>query len=133
MLAADGAASGSTRTNSIGSVEGYQKIDRKRESEETNRAKFVKALKKTRRAALVRVGMVEAGGVEPPSEKRNGQKTTCLSRSICFAGVARNAQEALPASPIYLAVRPRTEITRPARCVTPRSEPTGEAREDGLR
>jgi hypothetical protein len=26
--------------------------------------------------------MVEAGGVEPPSEEPNGQETTCLSRSL---------------------------------------------------
>ena len=31
--------------------------------------------------------MVEAGGVEPPSEEPCGQKTTCLSRSLtAFAG-----------------------------------------------
>jgi len=37
--------------------------------------------------------MVEAGGVEPPSEKRYGPKPTCLSHSICFAGYAWNAQD----------------------------------------
>jgi len=77
--------------------------------------------------------MVEAGGVEPPSEKRSGPKTTCLSHSICFAGYARNAQDAPPTSPIDLAGKPRTEVRRPAYCVTPRSEPAGEARGDGLR
>ena len=76
---------------------------------------------------------MEAGGVEPPSEKRNGSKTTCLSHSIWFAGPAWNAQDALPTSPIVLAGQPRTEITRPACCATPRSEPAGEARGDGLR
>jgi len=50
-----------------------------------------------------RIGVVEAGGVEPPSEKPCHQKTTCLARSlrlppmaVCgFAGArsegARNA------------------------------------------
>ena len=77
--------------------------------------------------------MVEAGGVEPPSEKRNGPKTTCLSHSIWFAGLAWNAQDAQPASPINLAGKPRTEAARPAYCVTPLTEPAGEARGDGLR
>ena len=77
--------------------------------------------------------MVEAGGVEPPSEKRYGPKPTCLSHSIWFAGCARNAQDALPASPIDLAGKPRTEVRRPAHCATPRSEPVGKARGDGLR
>ena len=76
--------------------------------------------------------VVEAGGVEPPSEKRNGQKTTCLSHSICFANLAWNAQDARPASPMNLADQPRTEVKRPARCVTPRSKPTGKAWGDGL-
>ena len=77
--------------------------------------------------------MVEAGGVEPPSEKRYGPKTTCLSHSIWFACGAWNAQDALPASPINLAGKPRTEVRRPAYCVTPLTEPAGEARGDGLR
>ena len=77
--------------------------------------------------------MVEAGGVEPPSEKRYGPKTTCLSHSICFASRAWNAQDALLASPMFLAVQPRTEATRPAHCVTPRSKPVGEAWGNGLR
>jgi len=77
--------------------------------------------------------MVEAGGVEPPSEKRYGPKTTCLSHSIWFAGTAWNAQDAPPASPIVLASRPRTEVFQPAYCVTPLTEPAGEARGNGLR
>ena len=76
--------------------------------------------------------ILEAGGVEPPSEKRYGPKPTCLSHSICFAGRAWNAQDAPPASPIVLAGKPRTETPRPAYCVTPRSEPAGEARGDEL-
>jgi hypothetical protein len=77
--------------------------------------------------------MVEAGGVEPPSEKRYGPKTTCLSHSIWFASGAWNAQDALPASPINLAGKPRTEARRPAYSVTPRSQPVGEAGGNGLR
>ena len=77
--------------------------------------------------------MVEAGGVEPPSEKRYGSKTTCLSHSIWFASRAWNAQDALLASPINLAGKPRTEVHRPAYCVTPRSQPVGEAGGNGLR
>ena len=77
--------------------------------------------------------MVEAGGVEPPSEKRNGPKTTCLSHSICFASHAWNAQDAVLASPMNLAGKPRTEALRPAYCVTPRSKPVGEAWGDELR
>jgi len=44
--------------------------------------------------------MVEAGGVEPPSEKPCNTKSTCLSRSEGFAGRAQNRQDALPASPM---------------------------------
>ena len=79
------------------------------------------------------VRIVEAGGVEPPSEKRYGPKPTCLSHSIWFAGCAWNAQDALPTSPINLAGKPRTEVRRPAYCVTPRSKPVGEAWGNGLR
>ncbi len=77
--------------------------------------------------------MVEAGGVEPPSEKRNGPKTTCLAHSIWFAGRAWNAQDAPPASPMNLGEQPRTEAAGPACCATPLTEPAGQARGDGLR
>jgi len=77
--------------------------------------------------------MVEAGGVEPPSEKRYGSKTTCLSHSICFASRAWNAQDAQLASPMNLAESPRTEVLRPACCVTPLTEPADKARGDELR
>ena len=46
--------------------------------------------------------LVEAGGVEPPSEKPCNSKTTCLSRSDCFTGRAQSGQDALPASPMIL-------------------------------
>src|SRR5262249_9814060 len=76
---------------------------------------------------------VEAGGVEPPSEKRNGPKPTCLARSIWFADGAQSGQEMPPASPVVLADASGAERRRPARRVTPRIEPAGEARGDGLR
>jgi hypothetical protein len=44
--------------------------------------------------------MVEAGGVEPPSEKPCNSKTTCLSRSEWFARRAQSGQDALLASPM---------------------------------
>ena len=59
--------------------------------------------------------MVEAGGVEPPSEKRYDTKPTCLALFRCaakllracrpFAFRAQNEQEMRPASPIGLAWR----------------------------
>jgi hypothetical protein len=49
--------------------------------------------------------MVEAGGVEPPSEKPCHPKTTCLARSEGFAGEAQSEQDAPPASPIILPAR----------------------------
>jgi len=58
---------------------------------------------------------MEAGGVEPPSEKRYDTKTTCLALFRCaakllracrpFAFRAQNEQEMRPASPIGLAWR----------------------------
>src|SRR5579859_6421950 len=47
-----------------------------------------------------RLQMVEAGGVEPPSEKPCHPKTTCLSRSEGFAGGTQSGQDAPPASPM---------------------------------
>jgi len=57
---------------------------------------------------------MEAGGVEPPSEERNGSKPTCLARSIGFAGSAWSAQETKPTSPMVLTAASRTETRRPA-------------------
>jgi hypothetical protein len=71
--------------------------------------------------------LVEAGGVEPPSEKPCHPKTTCLSHSSCdpttragrsFATSTQSGQDALAASPISLAGALRTETRRPAYCVT---------------
>jgi len=44
---------------------------------------------------------LEAGGVEPPSEKPCHPKTTCLSRSEGFADEAQSGQDAPPASPMF--------------------------------
>jgi len=49
--------------------------------------------------------MVEAGGVEPPSEKPCYPKPTCLSRSDCFAASAQSGQDALAASPMISPAR----------------------------
>lgn len=55
--------------------------------------------------------LLEAGGVEPPSEKPCHPKTTCLARSArslpvrasrCFADDAQSEQDAPPASPMIL-------------------------------
>ena len=71
--------------------------------------------------------MVEAGGVEPPSEKPCHPKTTCLARSNrgaatravrSFAARAQSGQDARAASPMCLAAALRTEMRRPAYCVT---------------
>jgi len=63
--------------------------------------------------------ILEAGGVEPPSEERYGPKTTCLAHSVFFASGAQSEQETQPASPMGLAAAFRTETLRPACCVTP--------------
>ena len=71
---------------------------------------------------------MEAGGVEPPSEKPCHPKTTCLARSgsgsalwasRTFAPGTQNGQDAPAASPMNLAAALRTETRRPAYCVTP--------------
>ena len=72
--------------------------------------------------------MVEAGGVEPPSEKRYATEPTCLSQFVWFASRAWNEQETQPASPMVLALALRTERLGPAHCMTPRSGPMSKAR-----
>jgi len=72
--------------------------------------------------------MVEAGGVEPPSEKRCDTKPTCLAQFVVFAGRAWNEQETQPASPMVLARPLRTERSGPAHCVTPLTGPMSKAR-----
>jgi len=73
-------------------------------------------------------GMVEAGGVEPPSEKRCEPKPTCLAQFVDFACHAWNEQETQPASPINLARALRTERLGPAHCATPLAGPVSKAR-----
>ena len=43
---------------------------------------------------------MEAGGVEPPSEKPCNAKTTCLARSDFFVASAQSGQDALATSPM---------------------------------
>jgi len=72
--------------------------------------------------------MVEAGGVEPPSEKRYEPKPTCLAQFRFFARHAQNEQETQPASPMNLARALRTERPGPAHCATPLAGPVSKAR-----
>ena len=72
--------------------------------------------------------MVEAGGVEPPSEKRYAAEPTCLSQFVGFASRAWNEQETHPASPMVLAQALRTERLEPAHCTTPLAGPVSKAR-----
>ena len=72
--------------------------------------------------------IVEAGGVEPPSEKRNATEPTCLSQFVSFARRAWNEQETQPASPMVLARALRTERLRPAHCMTLLTGPMSKAR-----
>ena len=53
----------------------------------------------------LRLNLVEAGGVEPPSERPCHSKTTCLARSKGFAGGTQNEQDAPPTSPMISPVR----------------------------
>ena len=55
--------------------------------------------------ANTHIQMVEAGGVEPPSEKPCNPKTTCLSRSDGFAEGTQSGQDAPPASPMISPLR----------------------------
>ena len=43
---------------------------------------------------------MEAGGVEPPSEKLCHPKTTCLARSVLFVDGTQSGQDAPPTSPM---------------------------------
>ena len=74
--------------------------------------------------------MVEAGGVEPPSEKRYGLKPTCLAQFVWFARRGQNEQETQRASPMDLARALRTERLGPAHCATPLAGPVSKARGD---
>ena len=72
--------------------------------------------------------MVEAGGVEPPSEKRYATEPTCLSQFVRFALRAWNEQETQLASPMNLVRALRTERLGPAHCMTLLTEPVSKAR-----
>ena len=74
------------------------------------------------------MGLVEAGGVEPPSEKRYATEPTCLSQFVRFALRAWNEQETQLASPMDLASALRTEKLKPAHCMTLLTEPASKAR-----
>jgi len=70
--------------------------------------------------------MVEAGGVEPPSEETHGQEPTCLARSLpAFAGgpLERASTNRLLASAPRraLAQNPEAADPKPSRQSTPRS------------
>jgi hypothetical protein len=71
---------------------------------------------------------MEAGGVEPPSEKRYATEPTCLSQFVWFATRAWNEQETQPASPMDLAQALRTERLGPAHCMTLLAGPVSKAR-----
>ena len=72
--------------------------------------------------------MVEAGGVEPPSEKRYAAEPTCLSQFVRFALRAWNEQETQRTSPMDLAQALRTERLGPAHCMTLLAGPMSKAR-----
>jgi len=71
---------------------------------------------------------VEAGGVEPPSEKRYATEPTCLSQFVGFALRAWNEQETRRTSPMVLAQALRTERLKPAHCMTLLAGPVSKAR-----
>jgi len=78
--------------------------------------------------------MVEAGGVEPPSEKPYGRKPTRLSRSLdAFASgpqerARTNRRLAWSGRP-DLTWNPQAANSRPARWMTPHSAPRALAEE----
>jgi len=72
---------------------------------------------------------MEAGGVEPPSEKRYGSKPTCLAQfRFVLQAALRMSKKRSPLVRLVLAVLPRTETQRPAYSVTFLTGPVGEAR-----
>jgi hypothetical protein len=84
-----------------------------------NRAvRTARANRKATRDSIDSKEKMEAGGVEPPSEKPCHPKTTCLSHSDGFATGTQSGQDAPAASPMSLAAALRTETRRPAYCVT---------------
>ena len=53
--------------------------------------------------------LVEAGGVEPPSEKARNEKTTCVAWFYLFGQRFRTGKSGAAPSPIDLDYRLRTE------------------------
>lgn len=54
--------------------------------------------------------LVEAGGVEPPSEKARSEETTCVARFFLFGQYFRAGKRGTVPSPIDLESRLRTEV-----------------------
>ena len=54
--------------------------------------------------------LVEAGGVEPPSEKARSEETTCVARFFLFGQYFRAGKRGTVPSPIDLGSRLRTEV-----------------------
>jgi hypothetical protein len=53
--------------------------------------------------------MVEAGGVEPPSERARNEEPTCVARFLLFGQRFGTAKSSATPSPIDLGSRLRTE------------------------
>ena len=53
--------------------------------------------------------MVEAGGVEPPSEKARNEETTCVARFFLFGQRFGTSKSSAVPSPVDLESRLRTE------------------------
>jgi len=71
-----------------------------------------------------------AGGVEPPSEKRYGPKTTCSSlNSVCFASLAQMMSKKRDRLARLVSLsHSGPKLDGQAYCVTPLAGPVGEAR-----
>ncbi len=61
-------------------------------------------------APVAYVKLVEAGGVEPPSEKARSEETTCVARFFLFGQYFRAGKRGTVPSPIDLGSRLRTEV-----------------------
>lgn len=67
--------------------------------------------------------MVEAGGVEPPSEKVRSEEPTCVARFCYFGQYFRAGKRGTVPSPIDLESRLRTEVCTLFRCMTLTDQP----------
>ena len=70
--------------------------------------------------SLLNPEMVEAGGIEPPSESLQSKASTCLVRVLDLTGGYSHGQDAPPASLLNL--------TRRARGVTRQASPLSDVR-----